>query len=314
MKYLITTIAAVVLVGCGESQQSAPAPEAKPTEPLTEAAKPKPPRVKTLDISIHSAAEQGNTEAINQLLDAGTDVNLKQNFTGYTALHYAAKAGNKNTTKNLIDNGADVNAISNVGLTPLIEALFVNDPPLEIIEHLISAGSDVNIITPAGFTALDVAKLKFSTLLRKHGAKTAEELKAAVAMSIHDAAKEGDTEALKQHLAAGEDVNAKDKHARTPLHFAAGEGYKEIAELLIVEGANVDAKDKYGTTPLHNAVFTDFKVAELLITKNAAINIMNDVGNTALDWAIRDKNYIETADLLRKHGGKTGAELKAAGN
>ena len=105
----------------------------------------------------------------------------------------------------------------------------------------------------------------------------------------------------------------KKKHARTPLHFAAGEGYKEIAELLIAEGANVDAKDKYGTTPLHIAVFTDFKVAELLITKNVAINIMNDVGNTALDWAIRDKNYIETADLLRKHGGKTGEELKAEG-
>jgi hypothetical protein len=40
---LITTIAAVVLVGCGESQQSAPAPEAKPAEPVAEATKPEPP-------------------------------------------------------------------------------------------------------------------------------------------------------------------------------------------------------------------------------------------------------------------------------
>jgi len=31
---LITTIAAVILVGCGESQQSAPSPEAKPVEPV----------------------------------------------------------------------------------------------------------------------------------------------------------------------------------------------------------------------------------------------------------------------------------------
>ncbi len=31
---------------------------------------------------------------------------------------------------------------------------------------------------------------------------------------------------------------------------------------------------------------------------------------TPLDKAIED-NYTETADLLRKHGGKTGAELKA---
>ena len=35
MKHLLlTTIAVVVLVGCGESQQSAPSPETKPDEPV----------------------------------------------------------------------------------------------------------------------------------------------------------------------------------------------------------------------------------------------------------------------------------------
>ena len=63
----------------------------------------------------------------------------------------------------------------------------------------------------------------------------------------------------------------------TPLHKAAYEGYREIVELLIAKGANVNAKNKYGTTPLDMA------------------------------------NDRETADLLRKHGGKTGEELKAEG-
>ncbi|HIC61939.1 MAG TPA: hypothetical protein EYO72_04330 [Marine Group III euryarchaeote] len=35
-------------------------------------------------------------------------------------------------------------------------------------------------------------------------------------------------------------------------------------------------------------------------------------GKTPLDWAIKYKRT-ETADLLRKHGGKTGEELKAEG-
>ena len=35
-------------------------------------------------------------------------------------------------------------------------------------------------------------------------------------------------------------------------------------------------------------------------------------GETPLDWAISRK-HPKTADLLRKHGGKTGAELKAEG-
>jgi len=58
MKHLLlTTIAAVVLVGCEESQQSVPAPEAKPVEPVVEAAQPEPSTAKAPDISIHDAAE-----------------------------------------------------------------------------------------------------------------------------------------------------------------------------------------------------------------------------------------------------------------
>ena len=41
------------------------------------------------------------------------------------------------------------------------------------------------------------------------------------------------------------------------------------------------------------------------------LNAKGKDGTTPLDWA---KRRPETADLLRKHGGKTGAELKAEGN
>jgi len=71
---------------------------------------------------------------------------------------------------------------------------------------------------------------------------------------------------------------------RTPLLGAAIGGHKEIVELLISEGADVNAKDFYDETPL--------------------------------DWATRPDNpndTAETADLLRKHGGMTGEELKAKG-
>jgi ankyrin repeat protein len=78
-------------------------------------------------------------------------------------------------------------------------------------------------------------------------------------------------------LAAGTDVNAKNKIGSTPLNYAAHGGHKEIVELLIAAGADVNARDKDGKTP--------FDVSS------------ND----------------ETADLLRKHGGKTGEELKAEG-
>ena len=95
MKHLLlTTIAVVLVVGCATTQQSVPAPEAKPVEPVAEAAKPKPPTVKAPDISIHKAAWDGNIEAVKQHLAAGTDVNLKGKF-GETPLHWAVHKGSK---------------------------------------------------------------------------------------------------------------------------------------------------------------------------------------------------------------------------
>ncbi|SVD04374.1 uncharacterized protein METZ01_LOCUS357228 [marine metagenome] len=57
-------------------------------------------------------------------------------------------------------------------------------------------------------------------------------------ISIYKAAKTGNIEAVKQHLAAGTDVNAKDEDGGTPLHRAAARGHKETAELLIAQGAD----------------------------------------------------------------------------
>jgi len=163
--------------------------------------------------------------------------------------------------------------------------------------------------------------------------------------ALFDAAKAGNIEAVKQHLDAGADVNAKDGGGWTPLHYAAGNSHKEIAELLIAKGADVNAKNDKGRTPLHRAAIFGHKeivelliakgadmnateggwtplhdaaqlnrkeITELLIANGADVNAKEDEGATPLDVAIRLKQT-ETADLLRKHGGKTGAELGAEG-
>ena len=147
---LFTTIAAVLLVGCGESQKSAPALETKPVEPVAEAVQPEPPTSKPPDISIREAVKTGNIEAVKQHLDAGADVNAKGKY-GRTPLHYAATRGLKKIIELLIARGADVNTKIEVGdykgQTPLDGATQWNHP-------------------------------ETADLLRKHGAKTSEELKA----------------------------------------------------------------------------------------------------------------------------------------
>jgi len=277
----------------------------KPTAPVAEAAQPEPTTAKAHDISIHKAATLGNIEAVKQHLAAGADVNAKDKY-GRTPLHTAVDGDYKELIELLIAEGADVNANSKIG-TPLHSAAFWGQK--EIAELLIAEGADVNAKDVTGETPLDGAVFngfnQTVALLREHGGKTGEELNALI-----DAAEEGNIEAVKQHLAAGMDVNAKDDFfGRTPLQEATWRGHKEIVELLIAKGADVNAKKKNGATPLHEAAAFDHKeIVELLIANGADVNAKDDEGRMPLDEAAG-----EIADLLRKHGGKTGDELKAEG-
>ena len=97
--------------------------------------------------------------------------------------------------------------------------------------------------------------------------------------SIQEAAKQGDIEAVKQFIANGADVNAKDEWLGTPLHQAAREDHMEIVELLIAKGADVNVKDGSGDTPLHYAVNNGRKeIAELLIANDADVNAKDEDG------------------------------------
>ena len=131
-------------------------------------------------------------------------------------------------------------------------------------------------------------------------------------ISIHEAAyRQVTSKSVKYHLAAGTDVNVNAARGWTPLHSVA---IKEIAELLITKGADVNAKDKIGGTPLHLAAHSGQReIVELLIANGANMNAKIEVGKwkdqTSLSMAIQN-NQTETADLLRKHGGKTDEELQ----
>ena len=264
---LITTIAAVVLVGCGPS------------------------------VDIWEAARTGNIEAVKQHLADGGDVNVKDKErwidfrsgfrlrrNGETPLHDAAYGGHKEVAELLISKGADVNAKNNDGVTPLHDA--ARKSRKEVAELLIAKGAEVNAKSDTTGRLFDQEQTP-----------------------LHHAANGGQKEIVELLIAAGADVNAKGRgFFQTPLQFAANKGDKEIAELLVAEGAEVNTKtDK----PLHlAALWGEKEIVELLIAAGAEVNASDGLGQTALDKA---KRKPETADLLRKHGGKTGEELKAEG-
>jgi cytohesin len=126
MKHILITIAAVVLVGCGNPQA---------------------------DRALLEAAERGNIIDVKRHLAAGADVNATNRFES-TPLHIAIDNGHKEIAelliaKGLLSKGADVNAKDGWGETPLhwVETK-------EVAELLIAEGADVHAKDKWGFTPL----------------------------------------------------------------------------------------------------------------------------------------------------------------
>lgn len=72
-------------------------------------------------------------------------------------------------------------------------------------------------------------------------------------VSLHDAAKVGDVEALKRLLEGGADVNAQDARGVTALGVAVGFNRLPVVTALLEAGADVSKVDRRGNTVLHYA-------------------------------------------------------------
>ena len=230
MKHLLlTTIAAVLLVGCGESQQLAPAPEAKPVEPVAkvpsqpspppaevkpvaEAAKPEPPTQNSATIYSDKCRFLVQVPNMDQVWEWGV--------TGANTCEYSwmvrIKAGDKvyelgysffnpnsrkqkGTFKELLKVGQTNMWLLDGGGASYVEGVYVNANTegeflvLELndkawTERLFKerpetvsiqiGGSELNK-SESEVRVQYFAEEATADLLRKHGGKTGEELKAA---------------------------------------------------------------------------------------------------------------------------------------
>ena len=95
-------------------------------------------------------------------------------------------------------------------------------------------------------------------------------------ISIHDASKEGNIDAVKQHIQLGANVDQKNLYLQTPLYTAVENGQIEIAKFLIENGANVNFK--YVKSILQVAIIEDHEeIIETLLVNNADANLIRDL-------------------------------------
>jgi ankyrin repeat protein len=187
---------------------------------------------------LHIAALHGETAVAAALLDAGADVNAKNNSGAFTpgdlwGFFNAYKSNHTNPQALLSVQGLDAKDMKN-GYTPLDLALFAFKHK-DLLQLLVAKGADVNAQASSGATPL------FWAVLWNQ---------------------KEDADFL---LSKGANINAADAYGETILDCAMDMDNDKIVEFLVNKGADVNAVDQSGKRPLTYALgMTSHKPAQLL--------------------------------------------------
>jgi len=225
------------------------------------------------------ASYHGYLEIADLLIKKGADVN-KKGETGWTALMSACRMGHPKITQLLIRYGAEVNESDEYSFTPLMYAVMQGD--IDSVNLLVEHHASLDARADNGFTALMFACYNHKDI--------AEYL-----------------------LARGSDLSLEGGNGWNALYVAAVSGKYEIVKLLLEHGAQMDKVYQCancGQTILIVAAQEGFAdIARLLLKNGAHMNLKDDWGYTALDWAER-KNHADIAALLKDAGALHGNELR----
>ncbi|XP_077992273.1 ankyrin repeat and SOCS box protein 14-like isoform X2 [Glandiceps talaboti] len=203
------------------------------------------------------AADMGFFQIMKSLLEKGADPNMCDRFD-VTATHWAAEKGHAKCLKLLLDNGANPNVSTKYskpgsvpfsgGTTPLHLAAKNNHSAC--IKELILNGADYNAQDEMGRTGLFIASQnghEESVLVQLRNAIGRDILSLPVKYSdstpLHECVQRNLTDAVRELLRHGSDVNHRSNSGLTPLHHAncqSSDDKYELVEMLVSEGYNVD--------------------------------------------------------------------------
>ena len=189
----------------------------------------------TSNIDLWDATVDGDIQIVKQYLDAGGDVNVKDDeFYSISLLHSAVRHNHEEMVSLLLENGADINIKSTNSNTALL--LTGTHGNQVIAKLLVEAGANVNEAGFGGWTTL------------------------------HMASYEGHMNLVNYLVTvAGADLHIKDEGGTTALHCAAIKGHINVIKLLYLKDADINAIGDEGTTPLDAAIEGGQEEAQVLI-------------------------------------------------
>lgn len=235
---------------------------------------------KDINLLLINAADDGDVEAVKELLQKGADPNSRRT----SALIFAAEMGHVEVIKLLYDAGADIH-INNE--SPLHKAILSNK--YESVYLLLKLGADLLAIPEIQFDSLK-AKPSIFKLLVEYGLdihwgkgkplfhfieeNNAEMVSFLLSKGadahirndgpLMEASLRGYLGILKVLKTYGLDLNLKDSIA---LRLAASNGHAEVVKFLIDNGADVHANND---SALRNACLSDHQEVIKILLQNGA--------------------------------------------
>ena len=235
--------AAAVLVGCtaGSPQTNAAAAGG---QPAAAAAPSSITGTSQQDAELIETAGRGNTAAVRRLLDAGADVDFRDE-RGRTALVAAAYGNHLDAARVLVEAGADVNVKDETEQSAyLIATSEVGDDP-RLLELTLAAGADAQAKDSYNGTGLiraaDRGFPRITERLLDAGVQV-DHVNRLGWTALLEAVILGDggprhVETVRLLLAGGADPNLPDRDGVTPLAHAQRRGQEAISGLLRDAGA-----------------------------------------------------------------------------
>lgn len=235
---------------------------------------------------IHDAARKGDVKKIKELLESDPKAISAKDKNGDTALHLAALHGQLAAVQALIDAGADVNAKNNYApfIPDDLGQLFSTNnhqDPIILLElqsahrtrELNTQGVDARQLKD-GYTPLDLAEFannhnKIMQLLVAHGADVNARA-ASGSTPLFWAVMRDQKDDAKFLLDHGANPNIPDAYGDTILDCALHLGFQSMVEPLVDKGADVNAQDQSLHRPLTYAIQGNEDSATSILKKHGA--------------------------------------------
>ncbi len=134
-------------------------------------------------------------------------------------------------------------------------------------------------------------------------------------VDIHTAVVTDNIEALKQHIAAGSNLNEKDPFGgSSPLITASVFGKTLMSKTLLKAGADINFQNNDGSTALHTAAFfCRPEIVKMLLDQGADKTIKNNIGATAYESVAGPFSEVKNAyDMMSQILGPMGLKLDYA--